>query len=162
MKKLCTLIAASLTVSSPAFAGFGTSAAVGGSGTFLGHAPTVDYRDEGWLVQVQALDLIGSIQDDLINTGVSVSRVAPGLKRNIAPEVDGVVMPGGGLRFLADTGFDNVGWALDAHARMGMEMKKGMGFGVYVVPMLGVTNITTGDLGLAYGGGVEISTWLIK
>jgi hypothetical protein len=38
-------------------------------------------------------------------------------------------------------------------------MKQGMGFGIYVVPQIGVSNFT-GDVGLSYGGTLQFSTWM--
>lgn len=125
-------------------------------GTFW--APSVDIRSSGWLVQIHALDLIGNLPADAIITGVDVSKVT--LKRDIAPEVEGVVMPGAGFGLFTTTDFDPMLFNFTVFSRWGMEMKKGAGFGVYVTPEIGASNRVTGDVGLVYGGGLEVSVWL--
>lgn len=159
MKKLlatAALAALSFLVAPKAEAGVGMTANLGGwtDGTYW--LPSIDYRAKGLLVQVHALDLINGIKGGgfALNTGADVTYVV--VKKQIAPEIEGVLMPGAGIR-VVDQG--DIGFNFMAQARMGMEMKKGMGFGVYVVPGLGISNIGTGDIGVATGGGVQISSW---
>ena len=76
-----------------------------------------------------------------------------------APEVEGVFMPGVGFR-VADTG--KIGFNAMVKARFGAEMKKGVGFGVYVVPAVGITTLSTGSITPNYGGGVEFSAWFVE
>lgn len=151
---------AALLAASPAWAGIGTTASTGASTDGTTWLPSLDYRGGGWLVQVHALDLLGALPNKAINTGVDVTTVA--VKRKVATDVEGVVMPGLGGRFYADTAFEDVGFNIVGQARIGAEIKQGMGFGVYVVPQLGVTNLETGTIGLAVGGGLQVSAWFAK
>lgn len=163
MKKFMLLLGLALTAAAPAHAGFGMTAAMGATndGAALGiMAPSLDYRASGILVQVHLLDLIGELPNGFLDIGVDVSGVA--MKRKVGPEVEGVLMPGGSVTIHADTGFNSVGWQALAQLRMGAEMKQGMGFGVYVVPVIGASNLATGNVGLAYGGTLQVSTWFKK
>ncbi len=160
-----------------AFAGFGATAQLGGLSDGTAWAPSLDWRASGITFNLQAIDTIGGLGSDQLNLGAGITFVA--LKRQIAPEVEGTMAPGARLRYFGFMG--DLGEALDdakmqsggfnavAQLRTGMEMKKGMGFGVYVVPMLGVTNLpglgqvkaSKSEISLAYGGGVEVSAWLL-
>lgn len=162
MKRLLLTSVCSLALTSPAWAGVGLTGYFGAGPGYEGTvwAPSVDYRSKGLLVQIHALDLLAPLAtggDFYVNTGVDVTYVA--LKKKVGPEVEGVLMPGGGvyLNTLGDTH-----WYVGAEARMGAEMKQGAGFGMYVVPTLGVTNFVTGDVGLSYGGTIQVSAWFGK
>ncbi|MES2639677.1 MAG: hypothetical protein V4850_09345 [Myxococcota bacterium] len=163
MKKLIALLALALAASAPAHAGFGMTAAMGATndGAALGvMAPSLDYRAKGVLVQVHLLDLIGELPNGMLDVGIDVSGIA--MKRKVAPEVEGVLMPGGSVTIHSDTGFSSVGWQALAQMRMGAEMKQGMGFGMYIVPVIGASNLLTGKVGLAYGGTLQVSAWFKK
>jgi hypothetical protein len=171
-----TALLAALTPAS-ALAGFGATAQLGGMSGGTSWAPSLDWRASGVTFSLQAIDTIGGLGSDQLNLGAGITFVA--IKRQIAPEVEGTVAPGARLRYFGFMG--DLGEALDdakmqsggfnglAQLRMGMEMKKGMGFGVYVVPMLGVTNLpglgtvkaSKAEISLAWGGGVEVSAWLL-
>jgi hypothetical protein len=159
-----------------ALAGFGVTAQLSSlsDGTFW--VPSLDWRAKGITFNLQAIDTIGGLASDQLNLGAGITFVA--LKKDIAQEVEGTMAPGLRLRYFGHMG--EFGEALDdakmqsggfnavAQLRTGMEMKKGMGFGVYVVPMLGVTNLpgvgtvkaSKSEIALAWGGGVEVSAWL--
>lgn len=156
MKKLLALAALSLALVPTAEAGIGTTGWMGGYTDGTTWFPSFDYRAKGVLVQVHALDLLNGIQPGgfALNTGVDVTYVA--VKKKIAPDIEGVVMPGAGVR-VADV--SEIRFNLMAQGRVGMEMKQGAGFGVYVVPALGVSNLLTGDVGLATGGTIQVSAW---
>ncbi len=156
----CIFAAVALLASTPAWAGIGTTASMAATTDGTAWMPSLDYRSSGWLVQVHALDLIAGLPDRLINTGVDVTTIA--IKKKVATDIEGVVMPGGGARLYADTSFDTVGFNVLAQARIGAEVKQGMGFGVYVVPQLGVSNLVTGKVGLTAGGGLQVSAWFAK
>ncbi|MDP2315993.1 MAG: hypothetical protein Q8P41_24060 [Pseudomonadota bacterium] len=163
MKKFLALLGLALASATPAHAGFGMTAYMGGTndGAALGiQAPTLDYRASGVLVQVHLLDLIGELPNKYLDLGVDVSGIA--MKRKVAADVEGVLMPGGSVTLHADTGFDSVGWQALAQLRMGAEMKQGMGFGMYIVPVIGASNLLTGKVGLAYGGTLQVSAWFKK
>jgi hypothetical protein len=156
---LSALVLAALAPA-PAFAGIGTTAYMGGYTDGTTWIPSLDIRNSGVLVQIHLLDqLIPFTQGGggfVFNTGVDVTTIA--LKKKVAPDVEGVIMPGGGIRLAGPT--DGLAWNVMAEARMGMEMKQGAGFGVYVVPALGVTNGVTGDVGLNVGGTMQVEFWL--
>ncbi len=130
-------------------------------------APSIDYRAKGWLVQVHLLDLLAGPAAGGkfgVNTGLDVTKEA--MKRKVGPEVEGVFMPGLGFR-VADSGIyatgagggSSVGFNVMAEGRLGAEMKKGIGFGMYVVPAVGISDIGGGKIRPNYGGGVEVSAW---
>jgi hypothetical protein len=162
MKKLlaATLLA---LASTPAYAGVGFTAGMGSStsSSVTAMAPTLDYRGGGWLVQFHAFDLIGQLPAKYLDLGVDVTGVA--IKKKVGQEVEGVFMPGGGVTLYSDTGFSSIGWRAEAEARLGAEMKQGIGIGLYVVPVLGVTNLgSTGKVGVSYGGSLQVSAWFAK
>ena len=102
-------------------------------------APTLDYRASGWLVQLHAFDLVGQLPAGNLDLGVDVTAIA--MKGKVAQEVEGVFMPGAGVTIYSDLGFSSIGWRAEVEARLGAEMKQGMGIGLYVVPVLGATKI---------------------
>jgi hypothetical protein len=155
MKKLLAL--ALLVAPGSAFAGFGSTAHLTANSDGTAWVPSLDWRAKGLLVQVHLLDTLASTAaggDFAINVGADITYAA--VKKKIAEETEGVIMPGGAIR-IADQG--DIGFNVMAEARMGAEMKKGFGFGIYVVPQLGVSTIP-GEFRIAYGGGVQISAWL--
>lgn len=160
MKKLLLALALAFA-STSAQAGVGFTAGLGASTSspYVAFAPTLDYRTGGWLVQLHAFDLIGQLPAGNLDIGVDVTAIA--IKRRVGQEVEGVFMPGAGVTLFTDTGFHSVGWRAEAEARFGAEMKQGIGFGIYVVPVLGATNLT-GSTGISYGGSVQVSTWFAK
>lgn len=172
MKKLLMLMA--LAAPTSAFAGFGATAHMTALSDGTSWAPSLDWRQKGVHINVQAIDLIDGLGNDELDLGAGFAIVAA--KRTITPQVEGTVSPGLALRYYSITG-DNAdrsdkdqdgGFNLVGQFRMGMEMKEKMGFGVYVVPQLGVSNI--GSIGgpeddskikLVGGGGLEVSAWFV-
>lgn len=160
--RLVLLFACGLAALAPRAAHAGVGFSAGGyaytDGTSF--APSIDYRAKGILVQVHLLDLLagpaagGSFG---LNTGADVTYAA--ISRKCAPEVEGVFMPGIGVH-VADHG--GIGFNAMAKARFGAEMKKGVGFGMYVVPAIGISTLATGSVAPSYGGGVEVSAWFIN
>lgn len=177
-KILGSLILTAALAPTPALAGFGMTASLGGLSDGTAWAPSLDWREKGFTFNLQAVDTIGGLGNDQLNLGAGFTVVA--LKRTIGQEIEGTLAPGARLRYYGIMG--DLGDALDkadmqssgfngtAQLRMGMEIKKGMGFGVYVTPQLGVSNLFTvgtvknskSELGLTYGGGVEVSAWLLN
>lgn len=142
----------------PAQAGVGFSAGGYAYTDGTSFAPSIDYRAKGLLVQVHLLDLLGGPAvggSFALNTGADITYVV--VKKKCAPEVEGVFMPGVGFR-VADLG--DIGFNAMAKARFGAEMKKGIGFGMYVVPAVGISNLY-GKITPNYGGGVEVSAWFV-
>ncbi|MBM4392921.1 MAG: hypothetical protein FJ090_17485, partial [Deltaproteobacteria bacterium] len=128
-------------------------------------------------INVQAVDLVDALGDDVLNLGAGFAMVAA--KRTITPQVEGTVSPGLALRYYSINGDagdamekadkQRSGFNLVGQFRMGMEMKEKMGFGVYVVPQLGVTNLKTmggkeddSEIKLVGGGGLEVSAWFLS
>lgn len=167
MKQLLIILAALVTTAGSllpgaAHAGVGTSAGTGGYLDGTAYFPTLDYRAGGVLVQIHVLDQLQPFTSKgsfYLNTGADVTYVA--IKKKVGPEVEGVFMPGGGLR-VADQG--DLHFNLMAEARMGAEMKQGMGFGMYIVPALGLSSINSTDnkIHLNYGGALQVSAWFVK
>ena len=152
------LVTGLLTTASEAHAGFGATASLSSLSDGTAWYPSLDYRQKKFVVQVHALELIGGLPADTINFGVDGAYVVQ--KVELGNGVDGVVQAGAGFRLLSDTGFDNPTFNFVAKTRMGAELKKGGGFGIYAVPTIGVSSIVTGDATLTYGGGLEVSFWL--
>ena len=71
-----------------------------------------------------------------------------------------MIQPGGRLEVQTNTSFDPLAVTAQAQVRMGAQTQKGMGFGIYVVPQLGVSTIP-GEFRVTYGGGFQISAWLM-
>jgi hypothetical protein len=162
MKTLLGAIGFLIASTSPAWAGTGATAYVGGYADGTRWNPSLDYRAKGILVQLHVLDWVqapgASGYDFVPNAGVDVTGVA--IKKKVGPDVEGVWMPGGGVRIQSYGG--TLSWNAMAQARFGAEMKQGMGIGVYVVPAVGVTNFLTGDVGFNYGGSLQVSAWFLK
>jgi hypothetical protein len=161
----------------PAQAGFGATAFLApdfGSND-LGApmwAPSVDYRFNGLLFQLPALNLIGGLTNKHLDLGLAFSGIVA--KGQMGTDFDGVFFLGGNARYFAptDAKIKNASaFEVMLKARLGMEVKKnkegrGMGFGVYVVPRLGISTFADSkaetakrELGLGWGGGLELSTW---
>ena len=164
-------MAAALTAAPAAQAGFGSTAYmvstndVPGALGAPGWAPTLDYRTGGLLVQFPALNLIGGLAGQRLDFGAAVSGTLA--RGGMSGTTDGVFMLGGAARYFSINGVDDASaFSLLAKGRLGAEIKKGMGFGIYVVPEFGISTFTDGnldtadrDLGVAWGGGIELSCW---
>ncbi len=175
---LGTLAILAMLVPDAAHAGFGATAALGGLTDGTSWAPSLDWREKGTHISLQAIDTIGGLTSDRLDLGLGAAFVV--VKRQIAPEVEGTFSPGARVRyfqFMGDTGdalsdakMQASGFNVVGQFRMGMEMKKGMGFGVYVVPQIGASNLfqvgtildKDAELGLTYGGSVEVSAWFLN
>ncbi|MDG1478960.1 MAG: hypothetical protein P8R54_05180 [Myxococcota bacterium] len=131
--------------------------------------PSIDYKSGPLVVQVDALELIESLgQEDQLRLGFNVYQTS--IKKKVTEEFGGVVQFGGSLDFdqqSQDLSYINV----MAGMRMGAQAAKGMGFGIYVVPQIGLS-VANGDaadvvrpdstMELELGGQLQISTWLAK
>ncbi len=130
--------------------------------------PSIDYKSGPLVVQVDALSLFESVfRDDDIHLGVNVYQTT--IKKKVTSEFGGVVQFGGSLDY-DQAGSDLSFITLLAGMRMGAQAQKGMGMGIYVVPEVGI-NVANGDaadafredsMEFAFGGQVQISTWLAK
>ncbi|MEL6345010.1 MAG: hypothetical protein AAFV53_17965 [Myxococcota bacterium] len=183
MKRLLPVALGALLFALPqtAEAGFGLTAqiasvenATASSGTIYTNRqhryPTLDYKSGRFLLQVAALDLINSIgfEDNLLFgvNGFYQMRKAP-----MSETVTGVTQLGATFDYDQigeDTNFTTIQFA----GRMGAQVNKKMGFGIYIVPQIGVTlasdeffisgpsDDSTSNLSLAVGGQVQVSVWM--
>lgn len=131
--------------------------------------PSLDYKSGPLVVQVDALEMLESLgQEDQLRLGVNVYQTS--IKKKVTENFGGVVQFGGSLDFdqqSDDLTFINVLGSM----RMGAQASKGMGFGIYVVPEVGLS-LANGDaadavrpdgtMELEVGGQLQISTWLAK
>ncbi len=129
--------------------------------------PSIDYKSGPLVVQVDVLELLQSMGiEDQLRFGVNVYQTT--IKKKVTEEFGGVVQFGGSLdydQFSQDLKYINIMAAM----RMGAQASKGMGFGIYVVPEIGVS-MANGDgadvvrpdstMELELGGQLQISTWL--
>lgn len=155
MKKLLAL--ALMLAPTSAFAGFGTTAHVTAVSDGTGWVPSLDWRSKGLVVQAHLLDTLASTAaggDFALDVGVDVTYAV--IKKKVGEDTEGILAPGGSIRI---ANYGDFGFNALAEMRMGAEMKKGMGIGLYVVPQLGVSTLP-GEFRIAYGGGFQISAWL--
>lgn len=172
------LLAVALLAATPltASAGFGTTATLGSIENSIGDSdtgiqyfspqhryPTLDYKAGEFLLQIAALDLINSIGfDDNVLFGVNAYYQIQ--KGQVSEDVMGVVQIGGSLDY--DQAGEDINFTtLLLSGRMGAQSVKKMGFGIYVVPEIGVSLASEdarpdGGMELAVGGQVQISTWI--
>jgi hypothetical protein len=154
IRTLASFVALAVAAATPAFAGFGTTATLGSP-----MAPTFDYRANGIVVQLPLLHIVGDLASGVEggpDLGVTASKILH--SRKIAEETEGVFMPGLGLMKT------RAGTDIHLQARVGGEMKKGAGFGLYVVPQLGyfMSSVDGVDGAVTTGGTVEFSAWFAK
>lgn len=131
--------------------------------------PSLDYKSGPLVIQVDALELVESLaQEDMLRLGFNIYQTTT--KKKITEEFSGVIQLGGSVDYdqqSDDLSYINVLGAM----RMGAQAAKGMGFGIYVVPEIGVS-LANGDaadavrpdgsMELEVGGQLQISTWLAK
>lgn len=167
MKTLLGWIAlAALALPAQALAGVGATAHLGGLSDGSTKAPTLDYRTHGWLIQLDVLDLVGYLPSDQMDVQIDVTKnVLKKKKDDVGKQVEGVFMPGAGFRVVNWSKLDETRYNFVVESRLGAEMKNDVGFGMYVVPMIGVGNIgglTTGSdkMSVAWGGGLQVSAWV--
>lgn len=164
MKKLLGWMAlAALAAPTSALAGVGATAHLVSMSDGTATMPTLDYRAKGWLVQVDVLDLVGDLPNKTVNLGFGVSKNVMKKKTDdVGKQIEGVVMPGVAARVWSNTASETTVFNAVAQVRLGAEMKDDFGFGMYVVPMIGAGNVAspTGDLGLTWGGGLQVSAWI--
>jgi len=173
MKRLLFVLAA-LVLPQSAFAGFGTTgyllsgssflgAGVGGFGgqtygPLMSGLPTLDYHSDPHLLQIDVLGLLSSITTKE-NFGIDVAYYYTAYKGDVHDNWKGVIAPGGHLGYLSEAaGNDHLD--LLFNMRMGVQAVKQMGVGLYVVPGIGIHNVSDDKLYLAMSGGLELSVWL--
>lgn len=144
-------------------AGVGSTYGFGGNLSGVGPSlPSIDWNAQGVIGQVHLLDLIVfGANNELLLSG-NVFKTMQRAKVN--EDIGGVVQLGGGLVLDApDFNFDALGWDVQVKGRLGAQTQKGAGFGIYVVPGIGVTNNTLdGDPAVTGSGMVQFSAWMNK
>ncbi len=146
----------------------------------LHQLPTLDIRTDGVVIQIDALETIAAITnketdangDEKNSVHLGVGVYATVAKKPVKGDKDGgdivgVMQPGGQLTIDTNTGFDPSHFALLGGLRMGAQASKGMGFGMYVIPQLGVASApdlkddpSKNTIGLAVGGQFQVSVWI--
>ena len=131
--------------------------------------PSLDYKNGPLVIQIDALELIESMaQEDMLRLGVNVYQTS--IKKKVTENFGGVVQLGGSFDY--DQQSDDLSYInVLAAMRMGAQASKGMGFGIYVVPQIGISMANgdgaefvrpDGSMELEVGGQLQISTWLAK
>ena len=167
MRFLMTLALAAVPMI--AQAGVGSTYGFGGNTSGVGPGlPSLDFNNQGLVVQIHALDLIyhganGSGSGDKGDLLLSANVFKTVQKGKVNEDIGGVVQAGGGLAIsMPEFDSDFVAWDVQLKARLGAQTQKGAGFGIYVVPGLGATNGVTGDPSIAASGMVQFSAWMNK
>ncbi|MEZ4235877.1 MAG: hypothetical protein R3F59_06880 [Myxococcota bacterium] len=145
-------LALALGVEAPAFA-FGLGSSVGiGFGDSAGFPPSFDLVLDPAIIQIHVLQTLDAAVDDQLYLGANVY-----FEAEIAP-VGGpwyaTVQPGFSLDLLGDP----TTVVVAAEARLGLAAEDDAGFGVYVVPALGIS-ASDGNTDLLAGGALQISVW---
>ena len=122
--------------------------------------PTIDYHQDKFVIQVHALDLVEGLVTDNLQFGLNGYMTTRRAKVN--EDVGGVIQPGLSLDIYAP-GFDfsNGLIGFQAQVRMGAQTQKGTGFGIYVVPGLGV-GMAGGEADVMVSGMLQVSAWTNK
>ena len=122
--------------------------------------PTIDYHQDKFVIQVHAIDLVEGLVTDNLQFGLNGYMTTRRAKVN--EDVGGVVQAGGGLAIYAgDFDFDYLAWDVQLKARLGAQTQKGAGFGIYVVPGLGV-GMAGGEADVMVSGMLQVSAWTNK
>lgn len=156
------LLAAPLTAS--AGVGFTAHQEVKASGRGFyglgGDLPTLDITNEGLVIQLHALDLLYALNREYLDLGVGVYKTAKA--GPVTGDWKGVLQPGGTLELYGsppDFGFDPINIALIGQARMGFQKAEDFGFGLYVVPGLGVGYVAD-EFEMMVSGGIQVAAWM--
>jgi len=127
------------------------------------YLPTIDIHSQKLLIQLHALDLVAYLPAKYIALGGDVFVTTRHLKVN--EDIGGVIATGGSLDLFTDTGFDAFDVGAQFKVRMGAQTQKGMGFGIYVVPGLGVGAVSSGgnsSMDILASGQLQVSVWTNK
>ena len=167
MKRVLFALAA-LILPQSAFAGFGVTGYLGGGfggfggqtyGPIMSGLPTLDWHSAPHLVQLDLLGLISSITTKE-NLGIDAAYYYTSYKGEIHDNWKGTVAPGLHLGYAQDATTDTDHFDALVNLRMGAEALKAMGVGIYVVPGIGIHNVSDDKIYLAMSGGIELSVWL--
>ena len=135
--------------------GFGFDLFGGGSldvstGSF---APTLDLHPNPVHLQFHLLEFTSAlINEETIFIGANVYFDAASMP--VSGRWDGVVQPGFGLDLYGDP----VTIAITGQCRLGPQVQEAAGFGIYVVPAIGIA-VDDGDARWLAGGSLQFSAW---
>lgn len=121
--------------------------------------PTIDIHNKEFVVQLHALDLVHGIVNEQLYLGANGYMTTRRMKVN--EDIGGVIAPGASLDIVTNFDFDPLNLAAQGLVRMGAQTQKGMGFGIYVVPGLGIA-MAGGEFDVVMSGQLQISTWTNK
>ena len=139
------------------------SQGIGYGGSAFHDLPSLDFRQSGWTIQVDALELLHGLtveEGDARQLHLGLNAYKTVQRHDIRDHLGGVVQPGFSVDVDSNSGFDPMDFDLQLQVRMGARAQTpgGMGVGLYVVPGLGVASFA-GETGLAVSGGMQIGVW---
>jgi hypothetical protein len=141
-----------LTTSRAHALGLGSSLALapgGGAGAFT---PTFDLVFDSLVLQIRATETLNAAFNNELFLGANL--YANAAEKPIAGGFSGVVQPGGGLQLYGDPTVIVV----SGQCRLGAQAVDQAGFGLYVVPEIGLVE-SSGDVNLYAGGALQVSVW---
>jgi hypothetical protein len=135
--------------------------------------PSIDIRQAGWVIQLDALDLLHGFASETVDADGDESRdLHFGLnaykttdKQEIHDHLGGVMQPGFSIDLDTNLGTDPMLADVQFQMRLGARSQKpgGMGIGIYVVPGVGFAKAYDfeGDdaMALSVSGDLQISVW---
>lgn len=147
-----TALMVGLGIHGPAHAlGLGSSVGIG-FGDQQGFAPTFDLVLDPAIIQIHALDTLDAVTNEQLYLGANVYFEV--LTSPISGAAYGTVQPGFGVDLYSDP----TTIVATGEARLGVAAQQEAGFGVYVVPALGIA-ASEGDADLVIGGTLQFSVW---
>lgn len=150
---------AQAAVGSTFYVGPGASSAGLGGGTVWGlgaNYPSLDIYAGEFVIQLHVLELVQGLTDSTIYLGANAQKTVLAAPAGL---LDGVVQPGISLDVVSDTGSNSTVLQAGGLVRLGVESKKSMGFGIYVVPELGLS-LVDGEVDLLTGGTLQFGVRL--
>jgi hypothetical protein len=118
-----------------------------------GFVPTLDLHPSPVHIQIHVMELVSDLIDNeeiFLGANVYFDAVAQPLTGSWL----GVVQPGFGIDIYGDP----LTIAITGECRLGPQVEEGAGFGVYVVPAVGIA-LDDGDAEWIAGGAIQLSAW---
>lgn len=121
--------------------------------------PTLDITNQGLVIQIHALDLIEALNYEQLDVGLNIYKTTK--SGPVTGDWKGVLQPGGSLEFTSSPGFnfDPVNFALLGQARLGFQKAEDFGFGLYVVPGVGLGYVAD-EFEMMVSGGIQLAAWM--
>lgn len=117
-------------------------------------SPSLDLRFEPVIIQIHIMEFLRELADEDVQIGANVLFRAHDAE--LGKRTKAVVEPGFGLDILAN---GDTMVAVTGDCRLGATINGAKaGFGVYVVPSIGLM-FGDGDVDFGAGGGIQLSTW---